>query len=52
MQNSAIFKGKNLKINLRKIKNIVKLDRDHCHYTGEYKGAVHTIRNLKYSVPK
>ena len=27
-------------------------DRDHCHYTGEYKGAAHSICNLKYSVPK
>ena len=26
--------------------------RDHCHYTGEYRGAVHSICNLKYSVPK
>ena len=26
--------------------------RDHCHYTGEYSGAVHSICNLKYSVPK
>ena len=26
--------------------------RDHCHYTGEYGGAVQNIRNLKYSVPK
>ena len=26
--------------------------RDHCHYTGEYRGAVHRICNLKYSVPK
>ena len=26
--------------------------RDHCHYTGEYRGTVHTICNLKYSVPK
>ena len=25
--------------------------RDHCHYTGEYRGAVHSICNLKYSVP-
>ena len=26
--------------------------RDHCHYTGEYRGAAHDIFNLKYSVPK
>ena len=26
--------------------------RDHCHYTGEFKGAVHSISNLKYGVPK
>ena len=26
--------------------------RDHCHYTVEYRGAVHSIWNLKYSVPK
>ena len=26
--------------------------RDHCHYTGEYRGTAHGICNLKYSVPK
>ena len=26
--------------------------RDHCHYTGQYRGAAHSICNLKYSVPK
>ena len=26
--------------------------RDHCHYIGECKDAVHSICNLKYSVPK
>ena len=26
--------------------------RDDCHYTGEYRGAVHSICNLKYSVSK
>ena len=26
--------------------------RHHCHYTWEYRGASHSICNLKYSVPK
>ena len=25
---------------------------DHCHYTREYRGAVHSICNLEYNVPK
>ena len=26
--------------------------KDHCHYIGEYRGATHSICNLKHSVPK
>ena len=26
--------------------------RDHCHYTGKYRGATHNICNLRYKVPK
>ena len=26
--------------------------RDHCHYTGKYRGAVHDICNLRYKLPK
>ena len=26
--------------------------RNHCHYTGEYRGAGHSMCNLKYSEPK
>ena len=26
--------------------------RDHCHFTGKYKGATHYICNLKYKIPK
>ena len=39
---------------------IKKLDEDinhqqvseHCYYTGKYRGAAHSICNLKFSVPK
>ena len=26
--------------------------RDHCYYTGKYRGAAHNIHNLRYEVPK
>ena len=26
--------------------------RDHCHYTGKYRGAVHDICNLRCKIPK
>ena len=26
--------------------------RDHCHYTGKYRGATHNICNLRYKVSK
>ena len=26
--------------------------RDHCHYTGKYRGAAHNICNLRYNIPK
>ena len=31
------------------IKNII---RDHCHYTGKYRGATHDICNLRYKTSK
>ena len=27
-------------------------DRDHCHYTGKFRGATHSICNSRYKVPK
>ena len=32
-------------------KNAIKV-RDHCHYTGKYRGAAHNPRNLHYKIPK
>ena len=26
--------------------------RDHCHYTGKFRGVAHNICNLRYKVPK
>ena len=26
--------------------------RDYCHYTGKFRGAAHSISNLKYKTPK
>ena len=34
-----------------KVKKYCKA-RDHCHYTGKYRGAAHSLCNLKYYVPK
>ena len=46
MQKPDIFSEKNLKINMWKIKRNCKA-RNHYHYTGEYRGAMHNICNLK-----
>ena len=51
IQNFAIFVKKSLKINILKTKKYCNV-REHCHYTGKCRGAVYSIRNLKYSVSK
>ena len=39
-----ILKKLSKSINYRKV-------RDHCHHTGKYGGAVHSICNFKFNVP-
>ena len=52
MQKSVIFVKKNLRINMRRIKNIVKLEIIVIVTSIEYRGDTPSIYNLKYSVPK
>ena len=51
MQNSVIFVEESLKIKYANDKTHHKV-WDHCHYTGEYRGAAHVIFNLEYNIPK
>ena len=32
--------------------NLYHKVRDHCHYTGKFRGAAHNIFNLRYNIPK
>ena len=52
MKNNAIYVKEFLQIKKSKdYKNKCKV-RDQCHFIGNYRGAAHSIRNLKYKVPK
>ena len=47
-ENNVIFEEKESK---KKFKDINYRKVRHCHYTGKYRGAVHSICNLKFKVP-
>ena len=49
MQKYAIFAKKTFIIKVQK--KYLKV-RDYFHYTGKYRGASHSIYNLRYGVPK
>ena len=48
---NAIYAKKELVLIIR-IKDKTITVKDHCHYTGKYRGAVHDICNLRYIIPK
>ena len=48
--NACYICGKRILKKFAKDKNDRKV-RDHCHYTGKYRSAAHSICNLKFNVP-
>ena len=49
MQKYSIFEK--FEDKFAKVKKYRKI-RNHYHYTGQYRGAAHSICNLRYSIPK
>ena len=47
---SMLYLWKNVTKKFANYKNYQKI-RDHCHFAGKYRGAAHSICNLKFNVP-
>ena len=47
----VVLPEKKLKKKILMIRKYCKV-RNHCHYTGKYRGAALNIFNLRYSIPK
>ena len=47
-QKNMLYMQKSIYNNNKKQQKV----RDHCHYTGKYRGAAYNICNLRYKVPK
>ena len=47
----VLYTKKNL-VQMMTIKCIIKRERDHCHYTGKYRGVSDNVYNLRYKNQK
>ena len=50
-QNVEFVTAKECHICFKKFSSKDGKDRDHCHYTGKYRGAAHSSCNLRYRIP-